>query len=419
MPKTDSKSNIPQDYNFLLKELKRWLGLGIISKEQLVKIYSLYKKPQQTVEEKQFNIVPIISIFGSLMIGAGIILFFALNWSSIPKYVKVFSILAGLIASYHIGYMMKFQKASFPKVGSSLIFLGSIIFGSGIFLIGQIFNISAHWPNSFLFWFLGIVSLAYLAQSISIMHLSLILMGLYVGSESYYWFEFIDRYYHISYAYFLIFLSLGIVYYALGNLHGKNDKTKILRYPFHLIGSFFILFVTYLFSFKWFAREADYGYSANSANAGIQKISVLFTSRFWVIYLIVSALAAISLFINFQKREKSSRIEFYEIFYLGLLIVFTPIVVLFSKINFWFIPVVFNIILFLLIVGSVYLGYEKKQQTLVNLGIMAFGVAVISRYVEYLWDVLNGYLFFIIGGLLLIFLAIFLESNRKKIIKTI
>ena len=59
---------------------------------------------------------------------------------------------------------------------------------------------------------------------------------------------------------------------------------------------------------------------------------------------------------------------------------------------------------------------SKREKTLVNLGMIAFGVAVFSRYIEYLWDVLNGYLFFIIGGVLLIVLAIILEKNRRKII---
>ena len=407
------KDNV-EKYRFLLSEARRWPSLGIISREQLQKIYSLYKSPQKAVESKQFNLVSIIAIFGSLMIGAGIILFFALNWSAIPRVVKVLSILAGLTASYHIGYMMKFGKANFPKVGSALIFLGGIIFGAGIFLIGQIYNINSHWPNAFLYWTIGIVWLAYLTQSKSVMYLSLLTASFYAGSESYYWFGFVDRYYNISYAFFLIFLSLGVLYYMLGNLHEKKDSLRMLRYPFHLIGSFLIMLVAYLFSFKWFGREVNYGYSAGT---GIQKMSVLFSSRFWTIYLAVTLLAVVFTIFSFKYRDEKDKAEFHEIIYIGLLLIFTPIVVLFSRINFWMIPISFNIILFLLILGSIYMGYAKREKTLVNLGMIAFGVAIFSRYIEYLWDVLNGYLFFIIGGVLLIGLAIVLEKNRRKIIE--
>ena len=171
------------------------------------------------------------------------------------------------------------------------------------------------------------------------------------------------------------------------------------------------MLAAYLFSFKWFGKIDDYGYSA-----GASATSVLFSSKFWIIYLAVTLIAVVLTFISFKYRDTKDSTEFHEVLYLGLLLVFTPLVVLFSKINFWLIPVAFNIILFLLIVGSVYLGYAKREKTLVNLGMVAFGVAIFSRYIEYLWDVLNGYLFFIIGGVLLIILAIVLEKNRRKII---
>ncbi|HLC60426.1 MAG TPA: DUF2157 domain-containing protein [Candidatus Nanoarchaeia archaeon] len=412
MPTKDSLDKI-EKYKFLLSEARKLANIGVISKEQLQKIYSLYKDPQKAVEAKHWDIVSIIAIFGSLMIGAGIILFFALNWSSIPKLVKVFSILAALVASYYVGYTMKFSKANFPNVGGALIFLGAIIFGAGIFLVGQIFNINSHWPSAFLYWALGIVALAYITQSKPVMYLSLLTAGVYVGSEMFYWFNFVDRYYNISYAFFLIFLSLGISYYMLGNLHEKKESIRMLRYPFHLIGSFLIMLTAYLFSFKWFGKANDFGYSAG---AGTNTMSVLFNSKFWIIYLAVTLVAIIFIFISFKYRDTKDSTEFHEVLYLGLLLVFTPLVVLFSKINFWMIPITFNIILFLLIVGSVYLGYAKREKTLVNLGMIAFGVAIFSRYIEYLWDVLNGYLFFIIGGVLLIVLAIILEKNRRKII---
>ena len=414
MQKTRKSAPVSGNYGFLFSEARRWAAAGIISKDQLYKIYSFYKTPKKQLEERDFDIVPILSIFGAFMIGAGIILFFALNWSTIPKSVKVFSILAGLVTSMHIGYMMRFTKGNFPKVGSSLLFLGGIIFGSGIFLIGQIFHISSHWPNAFLFWSIGVFPLAYLTGSISLAYLGLLTALFYIGSESYYWFGFLDSYYHLYYAYFLVFLSAGVLCYMIGNLHEKSESLRKLRYPFHLIGSFLILLVTYLFSFKELGRSVSYGYSAGMS---MQKTgSILMTSRFWIIYLGISVLAILSIIMSYKKKDAASKFEFYEIFAASLLVIFTPVVVLFSTVNFWLIPVIFNVILFLLIIGSVYLGFAKRQRTLINLGMIAFGVSVFSRYIEYLWDVLNGYLFFIIGGMLLIILSIFLEKKRRSII---
>ena len=103
-----------REYNSIVKEVSRWKKLKIINDAQAQKIVSLYGQD----DEKHAGITTYISIFGAIMIGVGIILFFALNWSSIPKWVKVASILAGMIAAYHIGFVMKFQKATLPRVST-------------------------------------------------------------------------------------------------------------------------------------------------------------------------------------------------------------------------------------------------------------------------------------------------------------
>lgn len=399
------------DRNSLSNEIKSWVDLNIISPAQAKKIGALYSsKKGRENESAGFNIVPYISVFGALMIGAGIILFFALNWASIPKAVKVASLLGFLVAFYHLGYTLRFTKGNFPKVGGALIFLGAVLFGANIALIGQIFNISSHWPNMFLFWALASLLMAYLVGYLPTLFLGLITFLVYVGTESFFWFEKIPYHYNTSRAFFLIFMSMGVLYYTIGSLHQKIEKIHDLRYPYHLIGAFLVLGTCYLLSFKWFSEDYYGRYN------GSEGISLVFSSQFWVIYLLVSAIALTALALRFMKKDGST-LEFYEIFLLGILLVFSPIVVLLAKVNFWFVPVLFNIILFSLIVASVYVGSAKREKTLVNLGVFAFGISITSRYFEYLWDVLNGYLFFIIGGALLIGLSIFLERNRRKIIQ--
>ncbi len=399
--------------DFLQREVSRWKRLKIISPDQEKRIRSLYQG-QSLRHEIGSSLVPFMAIFGALMVGAGIILFFALNWATIPKWAKVFSILASMVASYHIGYLMKFSKGTHPKAGGALIFLGTIIYGAGIWLIAQIFNISAHWPLGFLYWAAGAFLVAYVAHSTSSLYVGIGSLIAYVGSESYHYFSFIPYQYHIEYSFFLIFLALGIALYALGTIHERREKWITLRYPYHLLGAILILLATYLFSFKAFGYEG--GVNATDA---LQGRDILISSQFWTIFLLVSLVATVSLFLSFRSRDKASRADFYEAFFPAILLIFSPLAIVFSNINFWLIPILFNIILFLLILGFIYLGILKKEQTLVNLGMLAFGIALISRYFEYLWDVLRGYLFFIIGGLLLILLAIVFERKRRDIIRKI
>lgn len=405
MPKDQDTSAV------ILREVSKWQGKGIVSAAQAREIRALYAGGRGESGEMGSRLVPFMAIFGAIMIGAGIILFFAMNWATIPRWVKVGSILAAMIASYHIGYAMRFSRGTFPRVGESLIFLGTIIFGAGIWLIAQIFNISSHWPLGFLYWAVGAMAVAYAVRSVSSMYVAVIALCAYVASESFYWFNLIPYSYHLAYSFFLIFLSVGITLYSLGTVHERREQLTGLRYPYHLLGAILLLGALFMMSFKMF------GYDRDAAGAAIaQQRDLLLSSHFWAIFLAVSVAAAIAIVLSYASRDRKSKADFYEAFYPAVLLVFSPFAVVFATVNFWLIPIIFNIILFLAIFASISLGMLKKEQTLVNLGMLAFGIAVVARYFEYLWDVLNGYLFFIIGGILLIALAIFIERKRKAIV---
>lgn len=137
------------------------------------KVSVIENKPQlvvsrpQTEEEKAaayHKTVNMIFVIGAILVGAGVFAFITANWSAMPKYLKLFTIIFFMCASYSAGYYLQF-KTAYTKTGESLIFLGSIIYGGGIFLIGQIFNIQTDWINGFLLWMLGVMVLAFALNS--------------------------------------------------------------------------------------------------------------------------------------------------------------------------------------------------------------------------------------------------------------
>ncbi len=74
-----------------------------------------------------------ISVLGSILVGIGVLLFIAANWSEIPRFAKLGIIFVSLLASHGTGYWLRYEKKSYPRVGASLILLGSILLESGIF----------------------------------------------------------------------------------------------------------------------------------------------------------------------------------------------------------------------------------------------------------------------------------------------
>ena len=122
----------------------------------------------------QKRTISIIVTIGATLVGAGIFSFIASNWQDMSKPTKILTILFFMLVTYAGGWIMR-EKYDSPKTGHALIFLGSLIFGSGIFLIGQMFNISANWPDAFVLWMLGNIFLAIAIDSYLIMGFSAVL----------------------------------------------------------------------------------------------------------------------------------------------------------------------------------------------------------------------------------------------------
>ncbi len=149
MPKAGRK--MPEPWlKWLRDEVALWKNEGIIEDSQARAIMLRYP---QTGEEtaRGSRLVTLLSVMGALLLGVGVILFFAANWQVMPKWLKVGIVLGSILIAYGTGYWLAFEKGNYPRVGRALIFLGTVLYGSGIWLIAQIFHINAHYPNGVLF----------------------------------------------------------------------------------------------------------------------------------------------------------------------------------------------------------------------------------------------------------------------------
>jgi len=67
--------------------------------------------------------------------------FVAANWESIPAAAKVAIIVAFMLACHFIGYYLWRISAISPRLGHSLVVLGTLVFGRQYRLMAQIFHI--------------------------------------------------------------------------------------------------------------------------------------------------------------------------------------------------------------------------------------------------------------------------------------
>jgi hypothetical protein len=89
---------------------------------------------------------------GGLLLCAGVLLFVAAHWDALgpgPRY----ALLIGTVAGFHLAAAFVAERS--PALVTTLHTCGTVALGGGIFLSGQIFHLSEHWPGGFLLWAIG------------------------------------------------------------------------------------------------------------------------------------------------------------------------------------------------------------------------------------------------------------------------
>ena len=118
----------------LRKEIEVWEREGLVSpilKDRILAWYQM-KARKEGLDGDTGKLITTLSVLGSVLAGVGVILFVAANWSAIPVWGKHAVIFIPMIASYGAGFVLRYGRGDFPKVGAAFILLGSLIFGAGI-----------------------------------------------------------------------------------------------------------------------------------------------------------------------------------------------------------------------------------------------------------------------------------------------
>jgi uncharacterized membrane protein len=165
----------------LRKELPEWVEKGWVAPagEAAILKYAEARLGQG------LNVIPMaLAMIGALTLGAGIILFFAANWSEMSKIAKLAILFGGMWSAYAIaGRGLSGSARASAVIGHAMLLLGVILFGANIHLIAQIYHIEAHYPNGVLMWSLGALLLVWLVPSQPVAVVGLALATLWSGME--------------------------------------------------------------------------------------------------------------------------------------------------------------------------------------------------------------------------------------------
>lgn len=158
---------------FLKEQLAAWQREELISSETGQAILERYSV-------RSLNFVRVVLAIGALLVGLGVLSFIASNWDLMSKLVK-FIVIIGFYSGVNIlGYTL---TDKYPRTGRSLIYLGVLVYGAGIFLVGQMFNLGGDFSSAFLLWGAGVLPMAWLYRDMIIYILAHVVLLIFVFSS--------------------------------------------------------------------------------------------------------------------------------------------------------------------------------------------------------------------------------------------
>jgi len=385
--------------NFLNERVENWVKSGIITEDQSLKIRKDIEESRKDSDSNR--LVLVISGIGALLLLAGMITFLTLNWDDYSIFLKVGIFVFATLLSFSIGYFFKYVSKNYVIVGTSLIFLGSLLFGGTMLQLSQYYNESSDYHIVILIWLLGVLPVVYLFESTWTARLSSILFGFWfflyfenVLSSSFYYGESL-----FAFINFYLLVCLFVMLFGYLNYFTKYyDIGRIFRID-GLIYSLISLFILGIFDNEEFTSSL----MMEASNQVAISFLVLF-----LLNLIISVVVMI-------KNPLNSETIKFEIFPV-ILINFISLISFFTQFES---KVVILAYLYNILFASVgflllYIGYSRGDNKVFNLGITCTIIYILNRYFTWFFEIFDGTLFFILGGIILILLGIVVEKVRKN-----
>ncbi|MEK7631112.1 MAG: DUF2157 domain-containing protein [Patescibacteria group bacterium] len=464
--------------NELSQKVESWVERGVISLRTARRILQAEGiNAEEALQARAGNrVVTVIAILGAVLIGLGALLFFASNWQEIPVVGKIAIILASTAFAYGVGYWLKYIK-DYAKIGQAVILIGGILYGTGLFLVAQLFHTNANPATLFLMWAGGLLPLVLLLADEWLMVLSTVVFAIWSLSRSFFDVGFFNNtqpipnylfilllavivlpvivYFRFRVAYVFALLAflgwfgvanaawhwnienlneavvvqvmlnyffLGIVLMLAGRLMRALPNGEDFSFTTRFLGGAAFAVPTYILSWNTMLFLWDKPFALTGVALYV----------FWGLVVLTGVLLAAFFMMHGTPEER--RLTLREG---GLLAVFAVFGLVFALFpidagqsarqalmggfgygDTYFHPYVlpWNAVLLAFNIMLIILGYFERRRLFVNLGLLFFLVHVISRYIDFFALEIPTSLAFIAGGLLLLVLAVALERFRRSLI---
>ena len=388
---------------WLTKEGPKWVEKGLIQKEQLDGILSIYGN-------KSNNLLPILA---SILIGLGVLTFVASNWGEMSDVFRLTLLCAALVGFHSIG-AYQVQKGSL-NVGVAWIGIGTLSFGAGIFLTAQMFHIVSYNASAFILWTLFSL-LTYLVLPNKYFYL----LTLTIGTSG-------VIYSSVSLQSFSFLLAF-LVIVGIGALTFKEDEDLFYQlYALSVSITSITFLVAYDLTYIWMTLVFLFLYGVSEV---IQKEKVQHafknSSIIGIILLTFAHVFLLDDLLRYDEVIRPDQISYFLLLvvFVGMiawssyshnkqrnwidLILFAPLFLIGENADIFYLLLAFGYSLYILVQG-----YQEESPSQINRGTFLFLISTLVAYIQLAWAFLPKSMFFLAGGILLLILSWYLERRRR------
>lgn len=142
----------------LESDLARWVGEGLVSAASAA---TIRRRLQE--EGGGVKLPSVLAMLGGLLLASSVIAFVAANWQAIPRLGKLVAVLALIVVS--LGLAGRHLARGSTRAAEVAATAGTLIFGAGVALVGQMYHLPADWPAGALMVGIGAATVAAFLRS--------------------------------------------------------------------------------------------------------------------------------------------------------------------------------------------------------------------------------------------------------------
>jgi len=158
--------------------LNRWQTAGVLDAEAAGRIRAFESEQTRPAGLRWQGMVALT--LGAILLACGVVLFVSAHWDELGPGAR-YALVMGMVALFHLGGA--WARKDYRGLSTALHAVGTISTGAAIALVGQIFNIQAHWPAAILLWAVAALAGWVLLQDEAQQTLTLLLFPAWILSE--------------------------------------------------------------------------------------------------------------------------------------------------------------------------------------------------------------------------------------------